>query len=115
MAGGGGGGAGYLLAQEWAALMLSVALAVVRKFMVTELQWHTLYRLFNGCQNLVIARSAIRLDCNIPAAGYKSQYRLATRPSRFALGSGFARLSISMINERFSVRHIIVRRTLMGP
>ena len=38
-----GGGAGYLLAQEWAALMLSLALAAVRKFMVTELQWLTLY------------------------------------------------------------------------
>ena len=35
-------GAGYLLAQEWAALMLSLALAAVRKFMVTELQWLTL-------------------------------------------------------------------------
>ena len=33
---------GYLLAQEWAALMLSLALAAVRKFMVTELQWLTL-------------------------------------------------------------------------
>ena len=35
---------GYLLAQEWAALMLSLALAAVRKFMVTELQWLTLHR-----------------------------------------------------------------------
>ena len=33
---------GYLLAQEWATLMLSLALAAVRKFMVTELQWLTL-------------------------------------------------------------------------
>ena len=35
---------GYLLAQEWAALMLSLALAAVRKFMVTELQWLTLVK-----------------------------------------------------------------------
>ena len=32
------GGAGYLLAQEWAVLLLSLALAAVRKFMVTKLQ-----------------------------------------------------------------------------
>ena len=38
----GRGGAGYLLAQEWAILLLSLALAAVRKFMVTELQWLTL-------------------------------------------------------------------------
>ena len=37
------GGAGYLLAQEWVVLMLSLALAAVRKFMVTELQWLTLH------------------------------------------------------------------------
>ena len=36
---------GYLLAQEWAALMLSLALAAVRKFMVTELQWLTLHNM----------------------------------------------------------------------
>ena len=39
---------GYLLAQEWAALMLSLALAAVRKFMVTELQWLTLMEMFWG-------------------------------------------------------------------
>ena len=37
---------------------------------------------YSGCQNLVTALSVIWLGCNIPAAGYKSQYRLATRPSR---------------------------------
>ena len=38
----GWGWAGYLLAQEWAVLLLSLALAAVRKFMVTKLQWLTL-------------------------------------------------------------------------
>ena len=37
-----GRGPGYLLVQEWAVLLLSLALAAVRKFMVTELQWLTL-------------------------------------------------------------------------
>ena len=36
------GGLGYLLVQEWTVLLLSLALAAVRKFMVTELQWLTL-------------------------------------------------------------------------
>ena len=40
---------GYLLAQEWAALMLSLALAAVRKFMVTELQWLTLVLTIKNC------------------------------------------------------------------
>ena len=39
----GRGGASYLLAQEWAVLLLSLALATVRKFMVTELLWLTLH------------------------------------------------------------------------
>ena len=34
--------AGYLLAEEWAVLLFSLALAAVRIFMVTELQWLTL-------------------------------------------------------------------------
>ena len=37
-----GGGPGYLLVQEWAVLLLSLALVAIRKFMVTELQWLTL-------------------------------------------------------------------------
>ena len=37
-----GGGLGYLFVQEWAVLLLSLALAPVREFMVTELQWLTL-------------------------------------------------------------------------
>ena len=37
-----GRGAGYLLAQEWVVLLLSLALAAVRKFIVAELQWLTL-------------------------------------------------------------------------
>ena len=43
---------GYLLAQEWAVLLLPLALAAVQKFMVTELQWLTLYYLFfsDKCQ-----------------------------------------------------------------
>ena len=40
--GGGGGGGGLPFAQEWAVLLLSLALAAVQKFMVTELQWVTL-------------------------------------------------------------------------
>ena len=39
-----GGRLGYLLVQEWAVLLLSLALAAVRKFMVTKLQWLTLLR-----------------------------------------------------------------------
>ena len=35
-------GPGYLLVQEWGVLLLSLALAAVQKFMVTELQWLTL-------------------------------------------------------------------------
>ena len=35
---------GYLLVQEWTVLLLSLVLAAVRKFMVTELQWLTLQR-----------------------------------------------------------------------
>ena len=37
-----GRGPGYLLVQEWAVLLLSLALAAVRKFIVTELKWLTL-------------------------------------------------------------------------
>ena len=49
-----GGGPGYLLVQEWTVLLLSLALAAVQKFMVTELQWLTLlnstwlYILYHG-------------------------------------------------------------------
>ena len=38
-----GGGPGYHLVQEWTVLLLSLAFATVRKFMVTELQWLTLH------------------------------------------------------------------------
>ena len=34
-----GGGAGYLLVQKWDVLLLSLAIATVQKFMVTELHW----------------------------------------------------------------------------
>ena len=37
-----GRGPGYLLVQEWAVLLLSLALAAVRKFIMTELKWLTL-------------------------------------------------------------------------
>ena len=37
-----GRGPGYLLVQEWSVLLLSLALAAVRKFIVTELKWLTL-------------------------------------------------------------------------
>ena len=43
--GGGGGGAGYLVAQEWTVLLLSLALAAVRKFLVTKLRCLTLVHL----------------------------------------------------------------------